>query len=69
MLKLNKESIEQLVPSDALDIEFSAIPEKDNWKVPIVKEIVDIKSGEMFLPGDGLNISELDEILKFLTTI
>ena len=69
MLKLNKESIEQLVPSDALDIEFSAIPEKDNWKVPIVKEIVDIKSAEMFLLGNGINISELEEILKFRTTI
>ena len=67
MLKVHKDSIENLVPNDAFTIEFAPISEINEWKIPIVKEILDVKSGEMNLPGDGLSFSEIDEILKFLT--
>ena len=68
MLKVDKTSIEDLVPNDAFNIEFAPIPEINEWKIHIVKEIIDVKSGEMHLPGEGLSFSEIDEILKFLTT-
>ena len=68
MLKVDKDCIEDLVPNDAFTIEFAPMYELNEWKVPIVKEILDLKSGEMYLPGEGPSFSELDVILKFLTT-
>ena len=68
MLKVGKDCIENLVPNDAFTIDFAPIPQINEWKIPIVKEILDVKSGEMHLPGEGLSFSEIDEILKFLTT-
>ena len=33
-----------------------------------MKELIDLKTGEMVLPGDGLSSSQLEEILDALTT-
>ena len=68
MLLLQKDSIESLEPNDMLKIEFAAVSVEEEWRIPIVKEILDLKTGVMFLPGEGLNSSELDELLGAMTT-
>ena len=67
MLLLNKDDIDSLVPEDGLQLEFAAVPESEAWKIPIVKEILELKPGEMTLPGAGLESSQIDEILQYLT--
>ena len=68
MLLLKKDCIEAIEPNDMLEIQFSAVPEEEKWRIPIVKEILDLKTGVMFLPGDGLNSSEIDDLLDLMTT-
>ena len=68
MFLLQKDCIEDIEPNDMLKIKFAPIPCKDEWKIPIVKKIMDLKTGEMFLPGGGLNPSELDDRLDAMTT-
>ena len=68
MLLLQKECIESLEPNDMFNIEFAAVPADEKWRIPIVKEILDLKTGVMFLSGEGLNTSELEELLNAMTT-
>ena len=68
MLLLNKDHIDNLVPNDGLQLEFAAVPETEEWKIPIVKEILDMKFGVLSLSGEGLDNSQFDEILEYLTT-
>ena len=68
MLLLDKDCIESLEPHEMFEIEFAAVPKDEKWRIPIVKEMMDLKTGVMFLPGEGLNSSELDILLDAMTT-
>ena len=65
---MDKDSIEDLVPRDIFETDFAKITVQEAWRIPIVKEIINLKTGEMVLPGDGLTSSQLEEILDTLTT-
>ena len=68
MLLMKKDSIEDLDPNEVMAINFAEVPEREAWRVPIVKELIDIKTGEMFLPGEGLTPSEIADLLDAMTT-
>ena len=68
MLLMDKDSIEDLEPTDIFENDFAMSPVQEAWRIPIVKEIIDLKTGEMVLPGDGLTSSQLEEILDTLIT-
>ena len=68
MILMDKGCIEDLEPRDIFETDFSKIPVQEAWRIPIVKELIDLKTGEMVLPGDGLSSSQLTEILDALTT-
>ena len=64
MLLLDKDSIENIVPSDAKNIVYCETSEQDNWKIGFVKELIDIKCGEAF--EDEVSYEELNKILTFI---
>ena len=53
-------------------IKLSKIEEKDYWKVATIKEIMDIKAGNLevnFENGDKLKDDELEEFVNYIATV
>ena len=65
MMLTDNDSIEQL-DANSGDIEYHEIPDSETWRVDFVKEIVELKNGDIELPG--FDRKELEEILDFLCT-
>jgi len=66
MLLVNKNCVDELNASDANNIVYAKIPENEEWRVELVKEITDIKFGEKHL--DNFPQEELNELLKYACT-
>ena len=60
-----KSSIEELHNADE-DIEYHKIPEKESWRVDLLKELVEVKQDE--LEVHGIPVDEIDQILEFVCT-
>ena len=60
MLLLNKDNIDQLVPEDAMNIEYCAIQDDDVWRVGFVNELTNVKFGETTI--DGFSQEGLDSM-------
>ena len=56
----------ELTPSDASNIELAVIEEENKYRVDFIKEIIDVKHGN--LEVDGFTNEELDSIVDFLCT-
>ena len=61
-----KESINELKPSDSKMIRYHPIPEEEKWKVQYIKEIIEVRTGNMSI--EGFSQYELDEIMEFMCT-
>ena len=59
--------VEDLTTESVADIEHNHILEKDMWRVNIIKEIIDMKQGDLDMP-DGWTNGELEEILNYTCT-
>ena len=66
MLLLGKSSIESVKLEDLESLTYFRLGNEDRWKIPMIKEIVDIKSGEMEVPG--FELEELNDLLHHLCT-
>ena len=64
---VGKLTIDSLVPSDAMDIQYHVISEENAYKVNIIKELTDVKFGESFV--EGFSRKELDSILINVCTV
>ena len=62
---LNK-SVKDLSPSDAGNIVFAKVDDENQYKIDFIKEIIDVKHGN--LEVDGFSQDELEELLEFLCT-
>ena len=58
------QSIEDLKLECVANIQYNKITEENMWRVNIIKEILDIKQGDMNIP-EGWTIAELEDILTF----
>ena len=67
LLKTTLSSVDELHPGIAQQITFKQISERNLWKIPIMKELVDIKCGHK-TPPDWWEIEELQQILDFICT-
>ena len=63
MLQSERSSIDDI---KNVDIQYHMVPESEAWRVDFVKEIVDMKHGELEVPG--MLLTELDYILNYLCT-
>ena len=60
-------NVDHLRPSMVDDISYKMIRHEDQWKVKLIKEIIDMKFGMMDLP-DEFTMEELDDILNLACT-
>ena len=67
LLLTNLHSVDLLRPSMVDNIGYRVISYDDQWRVNLIKEIIDMKYGMMDLP-DELTIEEVDGILDFACT-
>ena len=67
LLKTNLSSVDELRPDIAEQITYKEINEMDLWRIPIMKELVDMKCGDIN-PPDGWTVDELQQILDFVCT-
>ena len=65
MLLEGKETIDQLKSKD-IKVEYHVVPESESWRINFVKELVEIRHGDMAVPG--MMDDELTEIFNYLCT-
>ena len=63
LVQTNLSKVDDLTPSVAGQISYKPINDNDMWRVNLIKEIMDIKSGLVETPVDWTDI-EIDEILN-----
>ena len=56
--------VDELEPAIVSSIKYNSILEEDKWRVDTIKEILDMKYGELNIPAGWTN-SELEDILKY----
>ena len=64
MLLVGKTRVEDVGMEDLSKLTYHKLEEQAMWKVPMIKEIINIKSDEMKVPG--FQYAELDVILEHL---
>ena len=67
LLLTSKTHVDELQPSLVNTIEYNKIEERDLWRVNLVKELIDLKHGDLVIP-DGWTEGELDMIMNFACT-
>ena len=65
MLMAGKNRIEELDVCDT-DIKYHEVLESEVWRVDFIKEVVELKYGDLSLPG--FTAEELEEIQEYLCT-
>ena len=63
MLLVGKTNIDDLCPEDSSIVKYNEIPEDQAWRVSVVKELVDVKWGELVV--EGFSMDELGYILGY----
>ena len=66
MLLVNKHSVLDLVPDDALLVPYYEIPENQLWRKEMVNEITEAKFGNLAI--EGFTTKELNVILEYVCT-
>ena len=59
----NKSKVEDITTNDIDNIVYEEMPEGNEWRIDLIKEVTDIKFGQLEL--DGFTHEECEEILKF----
>jgi hypothetical protein len=64
-LLLGKDDNQNLYPSDARDVKYLQAGVEDLWKINFLKELIEVKHGNL---NTGLNNDEIEEIIEHLCT-
>ena len=67
LLLTDLSSIDDLKPSTVGKIKYKEIMDEDKWRIPLIKEVMDMKSGNTS-PPEGWTLEEMAEILDFACT-
>ena len=65
MMKSGKNTIDDLNSRDT-DFDYHLVKKEDEWKIGFVKELVEVKQGD--LEVEGLEPAEVEEMLRFVCT-
>ena len=49
-------------------IVYEAVPESEAWRVPLLKELLSLKSNDLTLPDNFLTKDELEDLIRFTAT-
>ena len=66
MLLTEKVKISDLTPEDADSIKYREVPEKELWRIGFLKELIELKDGD--LQVNGFSYEEFDDFVKFVCT-
>ena len=66
LLNTNHDDVDKLMPNDAFQIKFEEVKEENEWKINIVKELIDAKWGEVII--ENLLFDEIDNLLEEICT-
>ena len=66
MLMAGKQQIEDLHGADTEIIEYHTVPESQSWRTNFLKELVEVRQGELEVPG--MAKQDLDQILNYICT-
>ena len=66
MLLVGKTSLDDVRLEDIDKISYFKMKEEDQWKVATIKEIIEVKSGTLEIPG--FDLEELEDILEHICT-
>ena len=66
MILVGKTSVDDVNLEDLKALSSFKLEEKDAWKVPMVKEIIDIKADQLEVPG--FELKEIEALLHHLCT-
>ena len=61
-----KDDISELVPSDIHEMLYIPVAEHDEWRIEMVKELIDVKYGESVI--ENLSNTEIEELLENICT-
>jgi hypothetical protein len=63
MLLMNKANISELKSSEVKEcMKYKAVPENQVWRIPIVKELIEVKAGNVVI--EGFTNEEILEMLE-----
>ena len=62
---LNKEEISQVAPSDTLALQYNPVTEENEWRIKLLKELVEIRHGNLNV---DLSEEEINEIITDICT-
>ena len=58
LLPTKKSSIPELVPDDIAEMKYHKIPDDEKWKIPIIKELIEVKNRT--LEVETFRMAEID---------
>ena len=66
LLQTDKSTVQELAPNDVLSFIYKPMENNERWKIPIIKEIIEVKNGN--LEVDNFSRNKLEEMLDYLCT-
>ena len=66
MLLFNKNTIDDIEEKDITEYVYAPVDKKDEWKIQILKELIDVKNGELEL--ENICTEEVDTMIVSLCT-
>ena len=66
LLLTSKDDISDLVPSDVSKMEYQPVNANDEWRISMVKELIDVKWGQAVI--GNLSDNEVDDIIEDICT-
>ena len=63
LILTKKTKVEDITSKDIEDIEYAKMCQEEKWRIEMIKELTDIKFGQLEL--DGFSNEECEEILNF----
>ena len=64
MLLVGKNTIQDI--DNRIDFDYQKLDEHEKWKINLAEELIELRSGEVEVPG--LEVEEIEDILKFIST-
>ena len=62
----NRETVKEITVSDIKQLKYHPIPDEEEWRIGIVRDIIDIRNGNAKL--ENFNAAELNDMLDFACT-
>ena len=66
MLLFDKVRVEDITKNDVNSFKYADVPQGDEWRVEMVKEIIEIRNSK--LEVENFDDEEIEEILNYLCT-